>query len=1166
MVVSLNDFQQIANSTYFGRRDVVFDAQSSKVKLGGFVFSSGATANKASMQAFREALANKYGVFGEHAFDTVLGNRSQMRKSLRACDITATLSKLESLKEKRFINEIARQLDTDPKFLKLSPQMRSELKNIIFKSPTKHCDLTQCQTQTELAQMAAQRLNDGLELLESEISLGKMIDKTKKELKTGSKVEENAKSDQATGLNNLKLVFKKNQTSIEDKIKSGSLGVGMRINSSQTNPVLLDKLKTNGVEPGFIYKRDWSRDDTKGMLANFKSDESLAILDTLKKKHPSLAKECADLPIREQIMLCGRAHPAAMSAVADYVIENGMNDPNSTIYKAFCDKFPHADPDNWRDQISLDIIKTELFVEIRDTVLNTKTTDPAYKMSPIFKHFNDRHIVKLDYNESTQIFGKNNVASSGKFMRPERIKVGRTAGQIYRLQTATTADKSSVGAVTEALANDLTRIIGIPSQELSIVRGVYSDGHPKIMLEAKFADGYSDMENGYIKDGQIVPPAGENVESLGKYKAFFLVTADRDAVGSRGQNKGFTKDPNGGVSRFFAIDPGHSLEGNSRYLEVSDNFDFKDTYGFSTKPRFKNFSVFDDDTRFAKFKGALDLRSLQKSGRIDKLFSDYRKAFDPNADGIDETEKNLRIKIGQEIDKKEAEFKDSLAKILTVAQNQFDLYDALAPQGPEIQSKAIETIENLEKLTSPTTWVSPKGEVPLKHLKVIPETRIPWRAFSDGDNIVYHCDQPLSKEAQTNLKALANIAGANLVIDAEGCAKLTITNANARRAFDTFDEKNVANLTHRNEVAARASGEDGLAAAKLHAQIKPAKTNTPPKAFELPETLDVRVGNDNLTFRKAQYEAMLANTPEAERPQNLDEFKKILASRIQRGRDILDAIYQGKGQNYEASLRNVACLTLALHAGTAKKGEYNARGSFSVADPDGKIYQWLDTCKETYMRTSTHAKANHNLQIDGHLNMPRGIDVPEGMGGLMGGMRTLHYFAIPHGNAGQPRRLFLKCETYGIYHSTITNKETEDSRAPGMQLRPSHSGDTSESIKHCLSLLTVVTRMGKNEGNRKENTPKQILDALNVAVRDLQQAGHADEAAILSKDVKNGGIRVMMNNLVKVLEALPNDASAQKVFQDLTTVVTTYANSDDRSGSMYGRLGNEVMLEAHEIL
>ena len=75
-------------------------------------------------------------------------------------------------------------------------------------------------------------------------------------------------------------------------------------------------------------------------------------------------------------------------------------------------------------------------------------------------------------------------------MRPERVILGRKMGQIYRFTSRQSADTISAGAVTEALANDLTRIAGVPSQELEIVRGQYSDGHPKIMLAAKFKDGY----------------------------------------------------------------------------------------------------------------------------------------------------------------------------------------------------------------------------------------------------------------------------------------------------------------------------------------------------------------------------------------------------------------------------------------------------------------------------------------------------------------------------------------------------------------------------------------------------------------------------------------------------------------------------------------------------
>ncbi|MBQ7584850.1 MAG: hypothetical protein IJU40_01200 [Desulfovibrionaceae bacterium] len=1161
MAVSLDSFVRIANSTSFSSRDVRVDTNAQTAKLGNFIFSSGAKNNVATMTAFRDALKERYGVFGEHAFDTVLGQRAQLKKSLRACDIKSVLSTLPSIQKKRFINELSRQLDTSPNFRVLSKNLRTEVRDILSRTPFSGVSLKNCSNPAKMAKMVEERINSAIESARSSVNLGKKLDLNIHQLGGRKSVEKEVKSNEDAGLKNLKLIFKEKETSIEDKVKTGKLGVGLRINRSSTNPVLLDKLKTNGVEPGFIYKNDWSLDDTKGMLVDFNSESSLKALEKIKQENPTLASKCEGKPVREQIMLCGRMHPAAMSAVTDYMIEKSMADENSAIYKAFTEKFPHIHPDNWKNQ-EIGSIKKELFVEIRDTVMNVKPNDADYNKSPIFKHFNDRHIVKLDYNENDRIFIKKS-ASAGKFMRPQRIVVGRKMGQIYRLNTATTADHSSAGAVTEALANDLTRLAGVPSQELNIMRGQYSDGHPKLMLMAKFADGYTDMENGYIKDGQIVPPNGQRVESLGKYKAFFLVTADRDAVGSRGQNKGFIVKDNGEPGKFFAIDPGHSLESNGRFLEVDDNFSFKDTYGFSTKPRFKNFSVFDDDTRFAKFKGALDLRTLKESGEVDRVFKKYTDTFDPNEKNISEAEKTLRQKITEDIKKKEAEFNDSLAKVLSVADNQLKLYDSLAQDGPRMQENAIETIENLEKLTSPTTWVSPKGEVALKHLQVLPETRKAWRAFAEGDNLVYHCDQPLPKDAQDRLSALAAMAGANLFIDAEGCAKLTIAKSQAETAFQVFSEDNVAKMTHRDEAAARAMGGTGLEEAKNYNPAPPVNTTqAKPAQFELPERLTLTVGNDQLTFPKAHYEAMLANTPAAERPKDLEEFKKILASRIERGRDIINHVTHGHGDRYAATPRNVACLTLALHAATVKKGEILNRGAFSVEDPNGSLYKWLDTSKDLYLRTSTHARHYHHQTVDGHMNMPRGLDIPEGLGGLMGGMRTLHYFTLPE-TAGQSRRLYLKCETYGIYRSTISKSEEESSRSLGMQTRQSRSGDTAESIKHCLSLATVFTRMGNSEGNRKENVPAAIMNFVTQMQNDLRAAGLNEAATNLAQNVKQGGVRTLMDNFIKILEGNPDTPQLRALTTKFLETMTNYF--ENTTGEVSNRLGNEVMLDTRDL-
>ena len=638
------------------------------------------------------------------------------------------------------MNELYRQLNTNPKFRELPENVRKTIIDEIKESPLKGCDLASCKKPADMSRMAAKRI-------EKAISDKVDWEKAQPQALNGRELlETEAKPNEPTGLRNLKVAFDKYDSSSEDQVKQGLMGAGMLMNKSATNPVLLEKLKTNGVEPGFIYRNDWSLDDTRGMMADINSAASKAALDDL-KKDPAFAEKCKGLSLQRQIMLAGRAHPAAMAAVSEWVIEEALkipvdqldgSHPFAALGKAIRNYFNGNEPDQIKNDVSnpkykeiVKEIKKECFVEIRDAVMSIDDKSDFYEFSPIFKHFSERAIMKLDYNENDRLF-TGGAASSGSFRRPERILATRNAivGPIYRFTSRQSADTISAGAVTEALANDLTRLAGVPSQELQIVRGKYSDGHPKIMLSAKFAVGYKDMEDGMLKDGRAVPGTnddgtkGANPEPLGKYKAFFLLTADRDGVGKRGQNKGFIN------GKFFAIDPGHSLEGNGKYLDISDDFSFKDTYGKSAKPRFNNFSVFDDDTRFAKLQGMLELREIAKSGAFEKLFNDYLAAFDPEAGNLEPDEVALRKKITADIKEKKAEFDQQLARLTKIFGMQLELCDRLAADGPAMQEGAINTLSHLEMLSSPTTWVSKKGEVALKHLEVRPETRIPWRAAS----------------------------------------------------------------------------------------------------------------------------------------------------------------------------------------------------------------------------------------------------------------------------------------------------------------------------------------------------------------------------------------------------------------------------------------------------
>ena len=1214
MAISLEAFKAVANATHFSSRDIAVQGQgeTATARLGNFVFSQSAKTNDATMAAFKAALEEKYGVFGTHAFDTVLGARAQLHKSLRASDVTATLSKLETVKCNRFIGELSRQLDTNPKFRELSDGMRKLVRSAINDSPIDG-SLKDCDTDADLAKRAVARIDRAIDVAKDFIERKKAVDpnydvdQETHALGGRQETEHAAKDNEPTGLRRLKAAFGKHETSVEDLIKGGFLGAGMRVNRSATNPVILDKLKTNGVEPGFIYRNDWSTDDTLGFMADVNSEGSRAALDALKDKDPAFAAACEGKTVREQVLLAGRAHPAAMAAASELLIEEAAklvrggpgavpNAPDAVKALATAFKNYFANPNDIEklsqisggtcDKALLAETKKSLFIDIRDAVMsmgpkNADGTDNVlYARSPVFKHFTDRAIVKLDYNEGSK-FSSGDSAHAGTFMRPERVILGRKMGQIYRFTSRQSADTISAGAVTEALANDLTRIAGVPAQELEIVRGQYSDGHPKIMLAAKFKDGYKDLEAGMLKDGRVVKPKGApkdlQMESLGKYKAFFLLTADRDGIGKRGQNKGFA----GG--KFFAIDPGHSLEGNGKYLQVSDDLSFKDTYGKSSKPRFNNFSVFDDDTFFSKLSGVANLRDLAKTGAFKKVFDDYRAAFNPNEEGISDAERAIRQKVSADIDAKEAEFGESLKKVLGAVVNHLDLYDDLDKQPPAVRQGAVETIANLEKLTSPTTWVSKKGKVALTHLEVVPETRTPWRGALMGDKILYRTDKPISWETSQMLESLAKSCGATFDTDELGVSRLVVPLDRAEQVFAAFSEKNVQQLTHPEEYKARMEGSDGIKEAKTWKPvpyIKPGADTRPLlDPATLPDEITFDVDGRDYSFPKIHYQDLVTTSSSVHRPRDVDELRTLLQAQVRRGREVLGALQSGKEFLFEPTHENVVALTYVLHAAARRKGEYMYRGSFSVEDKFGCIARWLDRVSGIYLRTSTHAKPYQQMTVDGHLNMPRGYDVPPGAGGLLNGMRTFHYFTIPDtdhlqdaGGSGPKRRLFLKCETFGIFASTAHFHPFAKSDAMGkdMETRGYRFGDIWESIRHGASLIRSLSTPKEAPGIRKENLTEAQKAAITKAADALRKQNMDGQAEMLVANAvrDGGGVKTLFDNIGVIFEKMmPEDAEKRAALVDiLDDMLGDFEGTIPGAGGEYtNRIGNEIMIDAKDI-
>ncbi len=802
MALNIQDFQRIAGAANFGTRNIVVtgagnEAAISLGKVGRWSISKADKAlNANTMAAFRDALSKQFGTLGEHAFDTVLGTRTQLGKALRKSDIEKTFSQLESVKRMQLKNEIIRLADTSPKVMSRGNSLGKLIATSI--------------TDAKLRWLVGR---DDVSLDQIKAKAAMYVDEIVKEFDRARGVvggnplaapDEgplNVMDTDPMGLSRLdEVAFKSDETSVEDRVKSGQIGVGMRVNLSSTSPLLFEKLKTNGVEPGFIVRKDWSAADTRSLMADALTEGS------------RMGMEGSAAEVLQYGVLRGPGIPASIAFAAETIMMRDLWNDDTPIGKAFAEKFP-ADkfPDFTKDNLfPTDIaavtpdradkirqVKEELFAQIRDVLMAKPKDDQPL----LCKKFAERHIVKLDYNQGDRVMGKAIKRGSVGIMRlPERclVKGGSFKGFFFRNFRLTSANEASAGAVAEAFANDLTRLAGVAAQELSIVRGSYSDGHTKLMLQAKFADGYRDFEDHYIKDGRIENP-DENVplESLGRYKAMFLLLADRDAIGSHGQNKGFRN------GKFFAIDPGHSLEGNGKDLEIHDDLSFKDTSVNLLEKRFLNFSVFDDSTRFEKFEGILNIRNLRDSGKVEELFRDYCEAFDPAE--APEGDKKLCKMITERLDSMKKEFDDQMNRMLDIFEPQLKLYDALI-EGPggnqETGRNAIETLSNLEKATSPTTRMSAHNKVRLTHLEVIQKTRVAWSGTVENGAITYTSSKPLSANAKAQLMQLLGEGLRDVMRQdaATGLTQIVLTAENRDAAFAALSEDNVIQMKEQAPV------------------------------------------------------------------------------------------------------------------------------------------------------------------------------------------------------------------------------------------------------------------------------------------------------------------------------------------------------------------------------
>lgn len=500
--------------------------------------------------------------------------------------------------------------------------------------------------------------------------------------------------------------------------------------------------KRKGVEPGFVATKAWTEKDTHNMVENDKHKFSIKANAFLEGELTKQAKAGSG-PLLDKLndfldkraQLLGEDKPD---------IQEFLTDPAHSAAKAVFLK------DLKRDRAVQDLCKQEVM-----------TTEPK---------FAKRHYVKLDYLESDRTL-------TGNYRIP-RDKAKGFMHWFFKSQSRSDINK---GAVRECLANDLMSKLGVHSQKLKIIPAQWNDGYPKLLLDSTHVKGpkggdFSDFD-GCIRDGQLVEIDTEktkdlqsqakkrlethpndksakkqaketvpkqhqdgtykldrSMEELGRNKIFMLLMSDRDALGSTGGNKGR------GDNRFVGIDPGHALEERllGRTDDIRSDFSFKQPWGTKFGLGYKNFTIFDQQPLSEKMEGVRKLKELAKTGEDVAVFDDYAKQFDGSL------HKDLNYK--REFEGLRDMYVDRRTAILNVFKERlevdgFNFQDGIKdkendPRQKELANKALDVLDNLEKLTSETRSTSPKGQVALDRPLVT--KRKEWHIEQDktSNNIV----------------------------------------------------------------------------------------------------------------------------------------------------------------------------------------------------------------------------------------------------------------------------------------------------------------------------------------------------------------------------------------------------------------------------------------------
>lgn len=534
--------------------------------------------------------------------------------------------------------------------------------------------------------------------------------------------------------------------------------------------------KAKGVEPGFIAKRDW----TPGDSAKLQDPQHKFHLHALRLAAGWLAAQPPQGGPSDQALdammqrvlasIAGSGSPHA--ELADELLQTAKEEGAPSVLEGL--RANAGLEDDFKSAL-VSTLMQEAFSGSAQTVDQTRAGQANETLDRLRQgimetqpKFNKNHYIKLDYYESDK--------SGDRYQIPS----DKAKNALHRWYTGATAKDRNEGAVREALANDLMRGLGIQSQKLKIVEGEYADGTPKLMLDGTHVDSvdgnsFSDFDGKplrgerYLKDGMLVrntqaqgdaqgvysgpPELDSSMNELGRNKILLLLMADRDALGSKGGNKGYVGNT------FVGIDPGHALEGGllSRRGDINSDFSFKQPGVFASQG-YKNFSMFDQSPLSEKMEGVRQIARLKESGADGRLFDLYAQQFGngrPDA-----------ANFGQHIQDIKAQYEGRRDDILQIFQERLavDDFDFGVPRNDithvNLRDISLNMLDGLEKLTSPTIAKTGSG-IRLQHPQISdPDKRKEWHISQDPANnkLLFTCSGSKSDVAKMN-KALQSYLG-----------------------------------------------------------------------------------------------------------------------------------------------------------------------------------------------------------------------------------------------------------------------------------------------------------------------------------------------------------------------------------------------------------------------